>query len=266
MRAGPFARVGKLAAGMPATAGSILDFIGRFAAAFPKMVGTPQSINWRSLPTLVQEIGAASLPVTSAANLLVGLIIAFLGVSQLGRIGAVTFVPELVVVAQFRELGPLVTAIIVAGRSGAGIASEIGTMSVSEEVDALRAMGLDPMRWLVWPRCLAIVAVLPLLTWIGNVLAIVGGLLATTALTNLPPRAYLVGTADAITGAHLLTGLIKTPFLALSIGLIACGQGLSTRGGPAGVGANTTRAVVLAIFSVIVIDSIFTLFFVVAGI
>ena len=104
----------------------------------------PDSVDWGSLPRLMQEIGADALPVTSAANLLVGIIIGFLGVSQLGRFGAVAYVPELVVVAHFRELGPLVTAIVVAGRSGAGLASELATMKVSEEIDALRSMGFDP--------------------------------------------------------------------------------------------------------------------------
>ena len=118
---------------------------------------SPRSVDWRSLPRLLQEIGADALPVTSAANLLVGLIIGFLGVSQLGRFGAVVYVPELVVVAHFRELGPLVTAIVVAGRSGAGLASELATMQVSEEIDALRSMGFDPVSWLVVPRCLALV-------------------------------------------------------------------------------------------------------------
>ena len=141
----------------------------------------------------MQEIGADALPVTSAANLLVGVIIGFLGVSQLGRFGAVVYVPELVVVAQFRELGPLVTAIVVAGRSGAGLASELATMKVSEEIDALRSMGFDPVSWLVVPRCLALVAVVPLLTWIGDVLALVGGLLATIAITDMTPRAYVLG-------------------------------------------------------------------------
>ena len=265
-RGSTLARIGKLAVRLPKSAAMTFDFFGRFAAALPKAVATPQSMNWRSMPKLIQDAGADSLPVTSAANLLVGLIIAFLGISQLGRFGAVSFVPELVIVAQFRELGPLVTAIVVAGRSGAGIASEIATMKVSEEVDALRAIGLDPMRWLVVPRCLALVAVVPLLTWIGNVLALFGGLLATTAITDMPPRDYLLATADAITAAHLLAGLIKTPFLALAIALIACGQGLAAQGGAAGVGARTTSAVVLAIFGVIVINSLFTFFYVILGI
>jgi phospholipid/cholesterol/gamma-HCH transport system permease protein len=122
----------------------------------PKVAASPGSVDWRSLPKLVQEIGADALPVTALANLLIGIIVGFLGVSQLGRFGAVAFVPQLVIVAQFRELGPMITAVVVAGRSGAGIASEIGTMKVSEEIDALRSMGFDPVRWLVVPRCLAL--------------------------------------------------------------------------------------------------------------
>jgi len=199
-------------------------------------------------------------------GMLVGVIIGFLGVSQLGRFGAVVYVPELVVVAHFRELGPLVTAIVVAGRSGAGLASEIATMKVSEEIDALRSMGFDPMRWLVVPRCIALVLVVPLLTWVGDALALFGGLMATVAITDLTPRAYLLATMDAITVSHFAGGLIKSPFLALAIGLIACGQGLATQGGAAAVGARTTTAVVLAIFGVIVINALFTLLYVVMGV
>jgi len=265
-RSSALSRIGWLAAQMPGQIRDALDFAGHFAAALPKAFATPRSVDWGSLPKLTQEIGADALPVTSAANFLVGLIIGFLGVAQLGRFGATAFVPELVIVAHFRELGPLVTAIIVAGRSGAGLASELATMKVSEEIDALRSMGFDPMRWLVVPRCLAIAAVVPLLTWVGDMVAIAGGLLATIGLTDMTPRAYLLATADAITPGHFLGGLIKTPFLALAVGLIACGQGLATRGGAAAVGARTTTAVVLATFSVIVIDSLFTLFYVLMGI
>jgi len=116
------------------------------------------------MPDLLQGIGADALPVTAAANLLVGFIIGALGVTQLARFGATGMIPELLVVIQFRELGPLITAVVVAGRSGAGIASEIGAMKVSEEIDALWTMGFDPLRWLVFPRCLALILVVPLLT------------------------------------------------------------------------------------------------------
>jgi phospholipid/cholesterol/gamma-HCH transport system permease protein len=139
-------------------------------------------------------------------------------------------------------------------------------MKVSEEIDALRSMGFNPVRWLVLPRCLALMLTVPLLTWVGDLLALVGGLLATEVITGITPRAYIVGTAEAITASHLFTGLVKSPFLALAIGLIACGQGLLTRGGAAAVGARTTTAVVLSIFSVIVISALFTFFFALMGI
>jgi phospholipid/cholesterol/gamma-HCH transport system permease protein len=260
------ARIGAAATAFPRTVNDTLDFTGRCAVALPKAALAPRTVDWRSLPRLLQDIGADALLVTSAANLLVGVIIGFLGVSQLGRFGAVAYVPELVVVAHFRELGPLVTAIVVAGRSGAGLASEIATMKVSEEIDALRAMGFDPVRWLVVPRCLALIITVPLLTWVGDLLALVGGFAATSALTHMPRRAYVLATTDAITASNFFGGLVKSPFLGLAIGLIACGQGLAAQGGAAAVGARTTTAVVRAIFVVIVIDSVFTLFYAIMGI
>jgi phospholipid/cholesterol/gamma-HCH transport system permease protein len=262
----PLARLGAIAAEIPAKANDVFDFTGRCAIALPKAVAAPTSVDWRSIPRLMQEIGADAWPVTSIANLLVGVIVGFLGVSQLGRFGAVAFVPELVVVAHFRELCPLITAIVVGGRSGAGLASEIATMKVSEEIDALRSIGLDPVRWLVVPRCIALVLTLPLLTWIGDVFGIAGGLTATMAITNMTTRAYIQDTLSHITIAHVLVGLVKTPFLALAIGLIACGNGLATQGGAAAVGSRTTSAVVQSIFCVVVISTIFTFFFALLGI
>ena len=262
----PLVQLGATAAQIPAKINDAFDFAGRCAVALPKAAAAPMSVDWRSLPRLMQEIGADGLPVASAANLLVGIIVGFLGVSQLGRFGAVAFVPELVVVAHFRELAPLITAMVVAGRSGSGLASEIATMKVSEEIDALRSIGLDPVRWLVVPRCLALVLTLPLLTWIGDVFGIAGGLAATMVITNMTARAYIHATLDHITVANLLVGLVKTPFLALAIGLIACGQGLLTQGGAAAVGSRTTNAVVQSILGVIVISALFTFFFVLLGI
>jgi phospholipid/cholesterol/gamma-HCH transport system permease protein len=259
-------RIGTATAGLPGTLTHALDFTGRCAVALPKAAAAPASVDWRSLPWLVQEIGAGALLVTSAANLLIGLIIAFVGVSQLRRFGSLTQVPTLVVVAHFRELGPLVTAMIMAGRSGAGLASELATMKVSEEIDALRSMGFDPVRWLVVPRCLALVAVMPLLTWIGDIVALLGGFIAMEVITTMSPRAYVIATGNAITASLLFGGLAKSPFLALAIGLIACGQGLAARGGAAAVGARTTTAVVLALLGVIVINAVFTLFYALMGI
>ncbi len=260
------AQLGSVAAAVPVRVIGALDFLGHAAAAIPQAVVSPRSVDWSSLPRLMQAICADALPVTSAANLLIGLIIGFLGVSQLGRFGAEVYVPELVVIAQFRELGPLVTAIVVAGRSGAGLASELATMQVSEEIDALRSMGFNPVSWLVVPRCLALVVTVPLLTWIGDVLALGGGLLAAIVSTDMTSRAFLLGAEPYVTGANFLNGMIKTPFLGLIIGLIACKQGLAARGGAAAVGARTTSAVVMAIFGVIVTSALFTLFFTLLGI
>ncbi len=260
------ARLGALAAQLTSAVSGAFDFTGRSAAALPKAAMAPRSVDWRSLPGLIQAIGADGLPVTSAANLLLGLIMGFMGVSQLGRFGASGYVPEVVVVTHFRELGPLVTAVIVAGRSGAGLASEIATMKVSEEIDALRAMGFDPVRWLVAPRCLALVIVLPVLTWVGDLLAILGGLAATTVISDMSVRAYLIASADAITAPDFLGGLAKSPFLALAIGLIACGQGLAAHGGAVAVGVRTTSAVVLSIVAVITISSAFTFLYALIGV
>ena len=262
----PLTRIGALAAEVPSKANEAFDFTGRCAVAFPKAAATPRSVDWRSLPRLIQEIGADGLVVTSAANLLIGAIIGFLGVSQLEGFGTIALVPQMVVVAHFRDLGPLVTGMIMAGRSGAGIASEIATMKVSEEVDALQSMGFDPVRWLVVPRCLALVITVPILTWLGDVLALVGGLGATIVVSHMTAGAFVEVALNAISADNFFSGLVKTPFLGLSIGLIACGQGLLTRGGAAAVGSRTTTAVVLALFSVIVINALFTFFYALIGI
>jgi phospholipid/cholesterol/gamma-HCH transport system permease protein len=263
---GPLARLGVVVATLPNTLADMASFVGRFVAAMPKSITTPRSVNWRSIPDLLQSIGADAFPVAGAANFLVGLIVGFLGISQLARFGAIRYVPELLVVAHFRELGPLVTAIVVAGRSGAGLASELGTMKVSEEIDALRTMGFDPMRWLVIPCCVALCVSVPLITWLGFVLAVLGGMLATVTLTEMTPYIFLVGISNVVTPAHVVSGLVKTPFLALAIGLIACAQGLATRGGAAAVGARTTMAVVASMFAVIVISTIFSVFYTLVGI
>ena len=223
--------------------------------------GRLRSVDWRSLPRLMQDVGADALLVTGAANLLIGLIVGFLGVSQLGRFGAVAFVPELVVVAHFRELGPLVTAIVVAGRSGAGLASELATMKVSEEIDALRAMGFDPVRWLVVPRCLALVIVVPLLTWIGDVLALVGGFLATTAITDMPRRAYVLATTEAITGGPPDGWPDQEPVSRPRNRAHRLRSGAGRAGRRRRCRRRTTTAVVLSILGVIVVNSVFTLFY-----
>ena len=205
------ARFGSFAAQLPRALTSGLHSIGHDAVAVRQAVAAPRSVDWRSLPQLVQQIGADGLPVASAANLLVGLIIGFLGVSQLGRFGVTVYVPELVVVAHFRELGPLVTAIVVAGRSGAGLASEIATMKVSEEIDALRSMGFDPDEM---AGCAAVPGAHPRapgITWVGDLLALLGGMIATTSLTDMSARAYVTLTARRHQRDELPGGTCQDP-------------------------------------------------------
>jgi phospholipid/cholesterol/gamma-HCH transport system permease protein len=139
-------------------------------------------------------------------------------------------------------------------------------MKVSEEVDALQSMGFDPVRWLVVPRCLALVITVPILTWLGDVPALVGGLAATIVVSRMTAGTFVEVALNAINADNFFSGLVETPFLGLSIGLIACGQGLLTRGGAAAVGNRTTTAVVLALFSVIVTSALFTFFCALIGI
>jgi phospholipid/cholesterol/gamma-HCH transport system permease protein len=262
----PLARLGAAVAAGRAAFLSSAGFLGSLAAALPAALRAPRSVNWGSMPGLLQGTGADALPVTAAANLLVGFIIGALGVTQLARFGATGMIPELLVVIQFRELGPLITAVVVAGRSGAGIASEVGAMKVSEEIDALSTMGFDPLRWLVLPRCLALIIVVPLLTWIGYATSVLGCMVISVGLTDMTPRIFMEGIGDALSLANFLPGLIKTPFLAFAVGVIASEQGLATRGGAVAVGARTTTAVVASMFAVIVISTIFTIMYTVLGV
>jgi phospholipid/cholesterol/gamma-HCH transport system permease protein len=202
------------------------------------------------------------LTIVVLTNLLIGAIMAFQGAIQLQRFGATSMTPIMVTVAHLRELGPIMTAFIVAGRSGAGMAAEIGTMQVSEEVDALKTMGLDPMRWLVLPRVVALLIALPLLTVVGNALGLFGGLIATLLMSDsMTWGIYWETVGGAMEFRHLGRGLFKTLFFGLAIAGLACAQGLAARGGAAAVGVRTTAAVVLSLFAVVVLDCLFAVIF-----
>lgn len=233
--------------------------MGRYTATAVAVIRRPRSVCWSDLPLLIQRAGAEGTGIVILTNLLVGAVMGFMGVVQLQRFGAGAFTPQMVAMGHLRELGPIMTAIIVAGRSGAGFAAELGTMKVSEEVDALRTMGFDPLRWLVVPRVLALVVALPLLTLIGDVVGLIGGGLAAMPFIELPLDAYVDATLAASEFQHFALGILKSFAFAAAIALLACGQGLAARGGASAVGVRTTTAVVLAIFSVVVIDAVFAL-------
>lgn len=235
-----------------------LDFVGDVALAGAHALRRPGLVNWAEVPRLMERAGADGLPIVLMISFLVGVVTAFQAAVQLEQFGASIFVADLVGLSVTRELAPLMTAIIVAGRSGAAFSAELGTMRVSEEIDALRTLGLDPFHFLVFPRVIALVLVLPLLTILADVIGIAGGLLVAMLKLDLTAPAYLAQTQQAVQLWDVFSGVAKTAFFGLNIALIACQRGLATRGGAEGVGRATTSAVVTSLFAIVLLDAIFT--------
>ncbi|MFW5966165.1 MAG: MlaE family lipid ABC transporter permease subunit [Persicimonas sp.] len=228
---------------------SVIAFLGLFRGRFPpKNSVTEQS-------TL---IGVDALPIVGLLSFLLGLIIAFQSAYQLRQFGANIYVADLVVISMVREFGPMMAGIMLAGRSGSAIAAELSTMRVQEEIDALRTMGIDPSRYLILPRLLAITIVMPLLTVMANLLGTFGGYLIGTMYLDLSTSSYINQTLQAVTLSDLFQGLSKSVIFAWIIGTIACYAGFNARGGASEVGRATTKAVVASIFMIIVADSIVT--------
>jgi phospholipid/cholesterol/gamma-HCH transport system permease protein len=238
-----------------------LDFIGDMVLATAQAIRHPRIVNWADVSRLVERAGADGLPIVLMLNFLVGLVTGFQAAIQLAQFGANIFVADLVGLSMTRELAPLMTAIIVAGRSGAAFSAELGTMRVDEEIDALRTLGLDPYHFLVFPRVIALLLVLPLLTILADVAGIAGGLLVALLRLDLTFTAYLVETQSTVHAWDVFSGILKTVFFGTSIALIACAKGLATSGGAEGVGRATTSAVVTSLFAIVVLDAIFTVLF-----
>jgi phospholipid/cholesterol/gamma-HCH transport system permease protein len=220
-----------------------------------------KGLRWRSMVEQMVRIGFDSVPIVCTISFFVGLIMAMQAAYQLERFGATIFVADLVAVSIIRELGPLLTAIIIAGRSGSGIAAEIGTMKVAEEIDALRTMGLNPIGFLVVPRALAMVIVLPCLTLLADLVGIIGGYLIGVTTLDISSIRYYNQTANALVMKDLTTGLVKSGFFAMIISAVGCYQGFIVEGGAEGVGKSTTSSVVASIFLIIAADVFFTALF-----
>lgn len=220
-----------------------------------------KKIRWGSTFVQMVYIGVNAIPIVATICFFVGIILAMQAAYQLERFGASIYVADLVAVSMTREMGPMLTAIIVAGRSGSALAAEIGTMKVSEEIDALQTMALNPIGFLVVPRVLGMMIVVPCLTLIADFVGILGGFLFGITDLNLSILQYLRETAEALVFKDLITGLIKSFFFAILIALIGCYQGFGVKGGAEGVGKSTTNSVVISIFMIIVADLIFTALF-----
>jgi len=239
----------------------VLAFVGDLAQSVRAAATDLPSIRWRSIPGLMERAGSDGVPIVLLINFLVGLIVALQAAFQLERFGASIFIADLVGLSMVREMAPLMTAIVVAGRSGAAYAAELGTMRVNQEVDALWTLGFDPQRFLVLPRLIALAFVVPLLTALAMLVGIFGGLLVAVQRLDLSTLAYFVELRSAVSVTDVLGGLLKSAVFAVTIVLISCQRGLATRGGAAGVGRSTTSAVVVTLFFLVMLDALFTFFF-----
>lgn len=240
---------------------AIFGFFGSLLLAAGALLRHPRSGNWKEVPRLMEKTGADAVPIVLLINFLVGFVMAFQSAKQLKMFGANIFVADLVGISLTRELAPLMTAIIVCGRSGASFAAEIGSMKVNEEIDALRTLGLTPFGWLVVPRVIALVLVMPILALLADAIGITGGLCVGMLDLDLTPTGYLLETQRAVHGWDVGSGVIKSVVFAVAIGLIACQQGFAATGGAEGVGKRTTSTVVTSLFSLVLIDAAFTVAF-----
>ena len=201
------------------------------------------------------------MPIVGLISFLIGIVLAYQGADQLRRFGAQVFTVNLVGVSVLREMGILLTSIIVAGRTGSAFTAQIGTMQVNEEIDALRTLGLDPLDVLVLPRVLALMVALPLLAFYSDIMALMGGGLAAVYLLGMTPSQFLTQLNNAVTLTHFLVGVSKAPVFAALIAMVGCFEGMRVSGSAESVGRLTTQSVVEALFLVIVFDAFFSIMF-----
>jgi phospholipid/cholesterol/gamma-HCH transport system permease protein len=241
-------------------AADVLSFLGDLVVSLGEAVRRPRSVNWREVAPLLEQVGADGVVVVGVTCFLIGFIMAFQSAIQLKPFAATHLVADLVGLALTRELAPLMTAFVVAGRSGAAFAAEIGTMKVSEEVEALRTLGLPPINFLVIPRVLALLVALPVLTLFADVIGLGGGYVVGVTWLDITPASYLAETRGALELSDVLLGVWKSLAFAVAIAFISCQRGLGASGGAEGVGQATTRAVVTSLFSLVLIDAVFAVF------
>jgi len=261
VRGNPIERLGATALDWRADAGEMVRFVGEMVIGLLQALRHPTQIRWADTWDYMARSGQDALPIVALISFLMGLITAFQAAVQLQQFGADIYVANLVGLSITRELGPLMTAIIAAGRSGAAFAAEIGTMKVSEEVDALAAMGLDRTRFLVTPKLIALVVMLPCLTLFADLVGILGGLFVANLGLDIPSQVYFRQMALYMTFDDIQVGLIKSVVFAILIALVGCLRGFQASGGAESVGRITTSAIVSGIFSIIVADAIFTVLF-----
>ena len=255
------ARLGEATIQAAGDARDLLGFLGHTVSVLARVLSRPAKLRFTAMVYHMQKTGLDALPIVGLLSFLIGVVMAYQGADQLQRFGAEIFTVNLVGIAVLRELGILLTAIIVAGRSGSAFTAQIGTMKVNEEVDALRTIGLDPMEVLVLPRILALVLVLPLLTFYADIMGLMGGALMAALALDITVVQFIERLRVAVTVDTFFVGLIKAPVFAFIIAMVGCFEGLQVTSSAESVGTRTTRSVVEAIFLVIVLDALFSIFF-----
>lgn len=244
----------------------LLGFFGETIRGFGRALVRPRRFRFVPLVHHMERAGFDALPVVCLITFLIGGVLAQQGAVQLRRFGADIFTVNMVAITFLREIGLLLTAIIVAGRSGSAFAAEIGSMKIREEIDAMRTLGLDPIEMLMLPRVLALIIMLPFLTFVADFMGLLGGGLAVWVMLDMSPGVYLIRLREATVFWTFGVGLLKAPFMALVIALIGCYSGMKVTGSAESVGQQTTQAVVKSIFVVIVLDALFAMFFTAIGI
>ena len=242
-----------------------LEFIGELATTLVASLARPSRLRWPQMLSVFETAGWGALPILGLLSFLIGVVIAYQAGIQLRDFGANIFIADLIGISVLREFGPLLAAIIVAGRTGSAFTAEIGTMKVTDEIDALRTMGVSPMEFLALPKVLALVIVLPLLTVFANVLGVAGGMAMAQSMLEVTPYDFLDRFVDAVDLSDLLTGIGKAPVFALLIASVGCHQGFEVGTSADSVGRHVTRSVVQSIFLIIVADAIFSVAFSMAG-
>jgi phospholipid/cholesterol/gamma-HCH transport system permease protein len=240
---------------------SLLSFIGATALTFLRIAPRPRHWRVRQILKNIQIAGFDALPIVGLTSFLLGIVVAYQGADQLRHYGANIFVVDLVGFSMLREFSPLITAIIIAGRSGSAYAAQIGTMVVTEEIDALRTIGIEPIDLLVLPKIIALVAALPLLTVFSDVTGVLGGMIMARSQLDIGFNEFLIRFGSQVHLSALLIGVGKAFVFAFIISVIGCYQGFRTKGNADSVGRQTTRSVVQSIFIVIILDSLFSVVF-----
>jgi len=256
---GLLTRVGNLTINFFQDAWSLLDFIGQIVLVFIKFLLGKASYSKRDLFLFIQETGFEALPIVSLISLLIGMILAFVGAYQLASFGAEIYVADLVAIGMTREMGAVMAGIIMAGRTGAAFAAQLGSMQVNEEIDALKTLGISPMEYLVLPRMLALILMMPLLVVYADVVGVLGGMLVSVLMFDLTVAQYVNQTLDSIGLASVLIGIGKGALFGLLIASAGCFQGIRCGRSAAAVGQATTSAVVMSIVSIVVADSAVTI-------